>query len=75
MGVISGPGMGVAVPCGVDVGWEALAVCADRFPGIDVEISAQSHLQRFYGALGFAVISEEYVEDGIPHVDMVRSSS
>ena len=54
---------------------EALAVCADRFPGIDVEISAQSHLQHFYGALGFAVISEEYVEDGIPHVDMVRSSS
>ncbi|WP_137133971.1 GNAT family N-acetyltransferase [Rhizobium sp. FKY42] len=54
---------------------EALAICADRFRGIDVEISAQSHLQRFYGGLGFVAISEEYFEDGIPHVDMVRSSS
>ena len=37
-----------------------------------VLISAQAHLDRFYGQLGFAVISEPYLEDGIPHVAMRR---
>jgi ElaA protein len=35
-------------------------------------ISAQSHLQRFYGSFGFVTDSEEYLEDGIPHVEMLR---
>ncbi|MDZ7872673.1 MAG: GNAT family N-acetyltransferase [Rhizobium sp.] len=51
---------------------EAIAEVEKRHPGEPIEISAQSHLQKFYGSLGFAVISEEYLEDGIPHVDMLR---
>jgi len=51
---------------------EAIAVCEEAYPGEAIEISAQSHLQRFYGSFGFTPISEEYLEDGIPHVDMVR---
>jgi ElaA protein len=51
---------------------EAIAECAKIYPGEPIEISAQAHLQKFYGSLGFQATSEEYLEDGIPHVDMVR---
>jgi ElaA protein len=51
---------------------EAIAEVEKRHPGEPIEISAQSHLQKFYGSLGFEVISEEYLEDDIPHVDMLR---
>jgi len=53
---------------------EAIIACEREYPGEAIEISAQSHLQRFYGSLRFTVTSEEYVEDGIPHVDMIRSA-
>lgn len=37
-----------------------------------VRISAQSYLQRFYEGFGFRVVSEPYLEDDIPHVEMLR---
>jgi ElaA protein len=36
-----------------------------------IKISAQSYLQRFYENLGFEVITEMYLEDGIPHFGMI----
>lgn len=36
-----------------------------------IRISAQCYLQKFYGSLGFVMCSEEYLEDGLPHVEMV----
>ena len=51
---------------------EAIAACGKLAPGAVIAISAQAHLQRFYGSLGFSVTSAEYLEDGIPHVDMIR---
>ena len=44
-----------------------------QWPGTSIRISAQAHLQKFYGALGFVTVSEPYDEDGIPHVEMLRS--
>lgn len=38
-----------------------------RWPGSDIRISAQAHLQGFYSSLGFAPEGDEYLEDGIPH--------
>lgn len=38
----------------------------------DITISAQAHLQRFYNKHGFETVSAEYMEDDIPHVEMVR---
>lgn len=49
---------------------EAIAFVKARFPGIAIELGGQSHLQKFYGSFGFVAISEDYLEDGIPHVDM-----
>jgi ElaA protein len=51
---------------------EAIAECEKAYPQDAIELSAQSHLQKFYGSFGFRPTSEEYLEDGIPHVDMIR---
>lgn len=37
-----------------------------------IRLSAQSHLQNFYADLGFQSTGKEYLEDGIPHVEMLR---
>ncbi|MDD0975788.1 GNAT family N-acetyltransferase [Pseudomonas fontis] len=37
-------------------------------------LTAQVHATAFYERLGFKVVSEEFLEAGIPHVDMVRDS-
>lgn len=36
-------------------------------------ISAQSYLSKFYNSLGFTQVGEEYLEDGIPHIKMLKS--
>jgi ElaA protein len=40
-------------------------------PGCNIHVSAQSYLEGFYGSLGFRTVSAEYIQDGIPHIDMV----
>jgi ElaA protein len=39
---------------------------------VPVRIGAQCYLIRFYSGLGFEIVSEEYLEDNIPHVEMLR---
>ncbi len=51
---------------------EATSRCQALWPAQAITLGAQSHLQRYYAAHGFEVCSEEYLEDGIPHVDMRR---
>ncbi len=41
----------------------------------DIFISAQVYLSEFYQSLGFEKMSEPYLEDGIAHIDMIRSQS
>ncbi|RKQ30890.1 GNAT family N-acetyltransferase [Oceanobacillus halophilus] len=36
-----------------------------------IKIQAQNRLKDFYASLGFKQISEIYIEDGIPHIDMI----
>jgi ElaA protein len=50
---------------------EGLLGCARHWPGQPVRISAQARLQRFYTELDFSVVSAEYLEDGIAHVEML----
>lgn len=49
---------------------EAIAFAQKQFPGIAIELGGQSHLQKFYSSFGFVAVSDEYLEDGIPHIDM-----
>lgn len=44
------------------------------WPNSTIKISAQLHLQKFYGQVGFKISSEAYLEDGIPHIDMTYNS-
>lgn len=54
---------------------EALTACASLFPKIPIYAQAQAHLETFYQSLGFRTTSEVYLEDGIPHIDMIRKGS
>ena len=42
-------------------------------PGCEIHVSAQAYLEKFYCSLGFKTVSDVYIEDGIPHIDMIRS--
>jgi ElaA protein len=44
------------------------------YPGQGLRISAQSRLIRFYAEFGFEPVGEDYLEDDIPHREMVRAS-
>ena len=43
------------------------------FPQHGIRISAQSRLENFYAGFGFAIVGERYMEDGIPHTEMLRA--
>ncbi|WP_216827708.1 GNAT family N-acetyltransferase [Alkalihalobacterium elongatum] len=40
----------------------------------EIKIQAQQYLEQFYGSFGFKTISEVYLEDEIPHIDMIYKS-
>ncbi|MBA2176730.1 GNAT family N-acetyltransferase [Halobacillus locisalis] len=49
----------------------AIAVLVDDFKVDTIALHGQEHLRHFYGSFGFDEVSDVYLEDGIPHVDMV----
>ncbi|MBY6064582.1 GNAT family N-acetyltransferase [Pseudidiomarina sediminum] len=50
----------------------AIDWCRSQAPTAPIRLGAQTYLRAFYQSFGFVEISEEYLEDGIPHVDMER---
>ena len=38
------------------------------------KISAQSYLEEYYSKFGFVKCSEEYLEDNIPHIEMIKDA-
>lgn len=52
---------------------EALKTCHHYYPDQQIKISAQEHLETFYGHHGFERASEMYLEDGIPHIAMLKA--
>ena len=63
---VRGTGMGRAIM------QAAIDELSKRSPG-PIRISAQQYLQKFYESLGFEVVSQPYLEDDIPHVEMLRT--
>lgn len=51
---------------------QALKQAQKRWPEVPIYLSAQAHLQGYYGRYGFVVAGEEYLEDDIPHIGMRR---
>jgi ElaA protein len=52
---------------------EALGFIAKRQGDVQVKISAQVYLERFYADFGFRRSSDDYSEDGILHCEMLRA--
>lgn len=43
----------------------------ETFGRVPVRISAQAYLEKFYSSFGFLPVGEKYLEDGIPHIEMI----
>jgi ElaA protein len=50
---------------------EAIAFINKEFNRENVRISGQKYLEKFYEKHGFVSTEKEYLEDGIPHVEMI----
>lgn len=50
---------------------EAVRLCKENLGAAQVYIEAQCYAIPFYEKLGFKVSSAEFLEDGIPHVEMI----
>lgn len=57
---------------GYDIMNASIKAVKDYFNQITIRISAQTYLKQFYNNLEFKEVGEEYLEDGIPHVNMIR---
>jgi ElaA protein len=56
---------------GIEMMEEAKKYIVKEWGATKIKISAQSYLQRFYESLGFEIVTEMYLEDGIPHYGML----
>lgn len=50
----------------------AIANCQRLYGNKPIKIGAQLYLKSFYESFGFVIYGEEYLEDDIVHVDMIR---
>lgn len=50
---------------------EAIKTCLNQFPNHSIKISAQTYLSSFYRSLGFNNTGKFYLEDDIPHQEMI----
>lgn len=51
---------------------KAISFVEEELSEMQIRISAQLYLKRFYESLGFLITSEVYLEDDIEHIEMVR---
>lgn len=56
---------------GIQMMDEAKNFILNEWKGTRIKISAQRYLQKFYENLGFKIVSDMYLEDGIPHFGML----
>ncbi len=52
---------------------QAIACVHQRWGLQPIRIGAQARLENFYRKLNFVVASAPYIEDGIPHIEMLRT--
>ncbi|MBW1297570.1 GNAT family N-acetyltransferase [Aquimarina litoralis] len=58
---------------GHDLIKQSIEAIKERYDTEEIKISAQCYLKKFYEKHGFTQIGEEYLEDGIPHIAMIRT--
>jgi len=64
---------------GNSVGHDLFRFCLqelnERYPKEAIKISAQAHLEQFYKQHGFQKTGAPYLEDGIPHIGMIKNQT
>ena len=58
---------------GHDIMKASIGAIQSRFNTEEIKLSAQTYLISFYESHGFTAIGEGYLEDGIPHIAMLKS--
>lgn len=53
---------------------EGVKIALDHYKAEKIYLEAQTYAIGYYAKEGFKVVSEEFLEDGIPHVKMERDS-
>lgn len=51
---------------------QGLTFCEAHWVDLPIYLSAQAHLQDYYGRYGFEPVTDIYLEDDIPHIGMRR---
>ena len=51
----------------------SIVAIKNNYQTTEIKISAQKYLEKFYNNLGFNTQGEPYLEDGIPHIGMLKS--
>lgn len=59
---------------GYDIVKASVLAIEETYKETTIKISAQTYLKGFYNSLGFFESGEPYLEDGIPHIIMLKSS-
>ncbi len=59
---------------GIDLMEKSMEFCVSEYPTEDVIISAQQYLIGFYEKFGFIKKGDAYLEDDIPHIQMVKTT-
>lgn len=58
---------------GYDIMKASIEAIRSNYNEKTIKISAQKYLKTFYNNLGFNSVGEPYLEDGIPHIAMVKN--
>ena len=53
---------------------EAINATINLFGSVSIKLGAQLYLKNFYESFGFVQSSDIYIEDGIPHIEMLRQA-
>ncbi|MFD0977251.1 GNAT family N-acetyltransferase [Salinimicrobium gaetbulicola] len=57
---------------GHDIMKASIEAIEERFDTSNIKLSAQTYLTKFYESHGFEQVGEGYLEDGIPHIAMIK---
>ena len=64
---------GRRIGAGKELVKNAMQFIEKQYGEIPIRIGAQCYLKKFYSNFGFQISGEEYIEDTLPHVEMIYS--
>lgn len=59
---------------GYDIMQASVKAISEYYSTSVIKVSAQCYLKKFYNNIGFKEVGEEYLEDNIPHIAMIKEA-